>query len=299
MAEIMTQSWTTDEELEVLARARRNNEILTGVVRSVGFKEAKVLEGNKYVKKEMEVITFLLEGYIKAYCPATEFSEREYRSLIGFVGTKQEFIVTDIDLESRVAVVSVKQADAVKSERFWNELEYLEKKGELANQVYTGVISGFNPETERIFVRINGTDCFMLKYDWQHGRIRDIASQIERGATVQVKVQKFDKEQKLVHVSRKATMVDPYTLLEDLKDAEAVVGKVTAVDPIHGIYIMLDIGEEVKGMKPRTLEEPVVGDIVSCKIRRIDKAKRSTKVVIIGYPRGKKKRKDIGGFLFE
>jgi small subunit ribosomal protein S1 len=52
-------------------------------------------------------------------------------------------------------------------------------------------------------------------------------------------------------------------------------------------------------MKPAYLEEPIVGDIVSCTVRSIDKKKRHAKVVIVGYPRGKKKRKDLGAFLFE
>lgn len=299
MSDTLMQSWSNEKELEVIYRAWRNKEILKGVVRSVGFKEFRVLEEGSYVKKRVEILSFVLEEGVIAYCPANEFSEHNYNSLTGFVGTIQEFIIENVDLEERVALVSVRKADEIKRERFWSELEYLEEKELLSETVFEGTISGFNPETERIFVRVNGVDCFMLKYDWDYGRIRNIQEQIERGSTIQVKVLRFDKERQLIRVSRKDTFEDPFNKLEELKDREAIAGKVTAVDTRHGIFIQLDVGLEVKGMKPRHLPEPMVGDIVRCRIRQIDKENRRCKVVIIGYPRGQKVRKDIGAFLFE
>ncbi|PGT82219.1 RNA-binding protein [Bacillus sp. AFS040349] len=299
MTETFTPSWTNDSELEVLARASRNRDIVKGAVRSVSFKKSRVLEGDTYVTKEMEVVTFLLEGGITAYCPAPEFSDREYRSLIGFVGSIQEFIIDRIDLEDKIAVVSVKKADEIKKARFWDELEYLEKKGELNNQIYQGTVAGYDQTTQSVYVRVNGADCIMYKSDWDHGRIGFIGNHAERGASVGVKIVKFDREKNRIQVSRKATLKDPFDLLDELKDAEAIVGKVSGVDPIHGIFVTLDNGIEVKGMKPAKLEEPIVGDIVTCKIRQINKEKRRCKVVIIGYPRGKKKRNDLGSFLFD
>ncbi|MDC3424297.1 S1 RNA-binding domain-containing protein [Aquibacillus sp. 3ASR75-11] len=297
--EVLGQSWSSQEELETLARIKRNNEITKGVVRSVAFRKMPIQENGRVVTKEVEVAIFLLPGGIKAYCPASEFMDHDFKSLTGFVGTIQEFIVEQLDLENKMAIVSVKKADEIKKNLFWDELDYLNQKDELSERLYTGVISGFNPQTERIFVKVNGVDCFMLKYDWDHGRIRDISSQIERGTTVEVKVLRIDKERNMVQVSRKAATEDPFEQLEQLKDMEAIAGKISEVNPIHGIFVQLDVGLEVKGMKPSYIEEPVVGDIVSCKVRTIDKEKRHCKVVIIGYPRGKRKRKDVGAFLFE
>lgn len=298
-SEVLTHSWSNEEELDVIYRAWRNNEILKGVVRSVGFKDFRVLENGSYIKKRVEILSFVLEEGIIAYCPAHEFSEHQYNSLTGFVGTIQEFIIENVDLEEGIALVSVRKADEIKKQRFWDELESLQEKGQLSDKIFDGTISGFNPETERIFVRVNGVDCFMLKYDWDYGRIRNIQEQIERGATIKVKVLRFDKERQLVQVSRKDTFEDPFNKLEELKEQEAIAGKVTAVDTRHGIFVQLDVGLEVKGMKPRHLPEPVVGDIVTCRVREIDRKNRRCKVVIIGYPRGKKTRKDIGAFLFE
>lgn len=299
MTEALAQSWSSEEQLENLARMKRNREIVRGVITSVGTKKAKVLEEGKYVEKEMEIAVFLLEGGITAYCPANEFSDYGFKSLNGFTGTMQEFVIDHLDLEDHTAVVSVKKADRMKKDRFLDELEGLEKSGKLEERVFEGTVWGFNPRTRRIFVRVNGANCFMLPNDWSWERGRSIETQVERGEKVQVKVRRFDRENDLIQVSRRHTLEDPFKKLEKLKDMSTVAGKVSGVDPVHGIFVQLDVGLEVKGIKPSSLEEPVVGDIVSCSIRSIDRKNRHAKVVIVGYPRGKKKRKDLGSFLFE
>jgi small subunit ribosomal protein S1 len=299
MTEVVSQSWTTEDQLENLARMRRNREIVTGVITSVGVKKAKVLEDDKYVEKEMEVAVFLLEGGVTAYCPANEFSDYEYSSLNGFTGTFQDFIIDHLELESKTAVVSVRKADQIKKARFIQELEVLQAAGELQNKVFSGKVSGFNRNTRRVFVRIEGANCFMLPNDYSWERGRSIEQQIQRGETIDVKILRFDKEQNLFQVSRRHTLEDPFKKLERLKEMETVAGQVTAVDPIHGIFIKLDVGLEVKGIKPAYLEEPIVGEIVTCAIRSIEPKKRHARVVITGYPRGKKRRKDVGSFLFE
>lgn len=299
MAEIVTQSWNTTEQLENLARMKRNREIVRGVITSVGTKKAKVHEGKGYVEKEMEVAVFLLEGGVTAYCPANEFSDYEYKSLNGFTGTFQEFIIEHLDLEFNQAIVSVRKADQIKKAHFLQDLETLQASNQLQNREFEGVVWGFNPQSRRLFVRIQGADCFMLPNDWSWERGRSIETQFTRGETVKVKVLRFNKEQNLIQVSRRHTLEDPFKKLERLRDMETVAGRVSGVDPVHGIFVQLDVGLEVKGIKPSYLEEPIVGDVVSCTIRSVDRKKRQAKVVIIGYPRGKKSRKDLGSFLFE
>ncbi|MEI2356712.1 30S ribosomal protein S1 [Mesobacillus zeae] len=299
MTETLTQSWSSDEQLENLARLKRNKEIVKGVIYSVGKKKARVLEEDKYVEKEMEIAVFLLEGGITAYCPANEFSDYEFKTLNGFTGTMQEFIIDHFDIENKTAVVSVKKADQIKKEKFMSELQALQDVGALEEKLFEGVVWGMNPKTRRVFVRVNGADCFMLPNDWSWERSRSLEHQIDRGEKIQVKVRRFDKENNLIQVSRRHTLEDPFKKLERLKDMDTVAGKITSVDPIHGIFVQLDVGLEVKGIKPSYLDEPIVGDIVSCSIRSIDKKNRHAKVVIVNYPRGKKKRKDLGAFLFE
>lgn len=295
----VSQSWSSELQLENLARLKRNREIVKGVVTSVGSKKGKVLEEGKYVEKETEIAVFLLEGGVTAYCPANEFSDYEFRTLNGFTGTMQEFIIDHLDLEDKMAIVSVRKADQIKKERFLEELQALEDSKKLEEKVFEGTVWGFNPKSRRVFVRINGADCFMLPNDWSWERRNNLEQEVERGEKIQVKVLRFDKENNLIQVSRRHTLEDPFRKLERLKDMTSVAGKISGVDPVHGIFVQLDVGLEVKGIKPSYLEEPIVGDIVSCTVRSIDRKKRQAKVVIVGYPRGKKKRKDLGAFLFE
>jgi small subunit ribosomal protein S1 len=294
----VTEKWT-QTELEQLAKMHRNGDVVTGLVQSVGFLTLPVEENGRMVSKETEVAIFRLEGDVKAYCPAGEFSERSFKTLNGFVGTRQNLVITHLNLQQQIALVSVKRADAKKREEFWNTIKYLEKKDALAEEVFDGVVYGVNEKNETIHVRIEGTDCFMVKYDWDWNRQSDVLADVERGMPIQVVIKKFDEETGRIRVSRKDTMEDPFKKLEQMKEMEVVVGRVANVHQIYGIFVQLEAGVTLKASKPRYLDEPVVGDIVACKVREIDARNRKGKVVIVNYPQGRKKRKDVGSFLFE
>ncbi|MCS0824740.1 S1 RNA-binding domain-containing protein [Cytobacillus firmus] len=301
MEELTTKSWKSEEQLDDLARYKRNKEIVKGVVTSVGVIKARVLDADsqEYVNKETEIAYLMLENGVTAYCPAHEFSSHEFRSLNGFAGTMQEFLIDHLDLEQEILLVSIKKADEIKRAKFLSQLEVLEESDQLHEFVFDGTITGFDRRTRRIFVRVNGVDCTMYPDDYSWERGRRIEEQIHRGENIKVKIIRFNKERNTIRVSRRHTMEDPYEKLESLQSRNAIAGKVSGVDAVHGIFIQLDVGLEVKGVKPNYLEEPVVGDVVSCAIRSIDKENRRAKVVITGYPRGKKKRRDVGAFLFE
>lgn len=296
---VIQRSWDNDEQLAELAKARRENDILRGVVISVGTKEVRVQDDGQSVTKGIDVAVLAMENGTVGYCPAPEFSEREYRSLNGFTGSMQEFIIDNIDLDTGIVSVSVRKADDIKKKRFFELLQTEQAADTLKNHVFEGIVSGYNATNNHIFVRIEGTDAFMNRNDWDWGRVRNPEDIIERGETIPFKVSRFDAERSLIQVSRRAAIPDPFQKLETLKEMDSVAGKITGVDPIHGIFVMLDIGLEVKGIKPSYLEEPTIGDIVSCRIRTIDRKNRHAKVVLINYPRGKKKKKDVGAFLFD
>lgn len=293
------EKWN-QEDLELLTRAKRNSEIVTAIVRTVGFRKMPVVGENGRVEtKEQEVAILNLAGGVTAYCLASEISEREFKSLTGFAGTMQEVIIDRLDLENQIATVSVKQADKIKAENLWSELNYLEKKNELQEKTYTGIVTGYNAETNNVFVRISGVDTFMNRADWDHGYTPNLADVVDRGKKIEVKVKRFNQENKLIQVSRKAATIDPFEFLKASENDKAIVARVTEVHPIHGIFVKMDNNLEVKAMKPRSLAEPIVDDIVAVRIHSIDHKKRRAKVVIIDYPQGKRQRKDVAGFLFE
>lgn len=284
-----------EAQLEQAATLVRTKEIVPAVVKSVGTQTVEI--GGEALKKEIAYLE--LHNGLRAICPAEEFSEHEFASLNGFTGTIQYVVLTHIDLETGTTAASVKQADRIKKTNFKNVLSAAMEADNLLDHEFDGVVAGFNPATNKVFVRVNGTDCYMFPSDWDWNRNRNIEDVIERGQEIKVKVVRCDLSQDLYQVSRRHTIKDPWSEVEQLKNMNTVAGKVTTVHPIHGIFIKLDNGLEVKGQKPNKMESPDVGDVVTCAVREVDKENRRAKVVIVGYPRGKRKKKDLGGFLFE
>lgn len=291
------------EELDYLSRLKRERVLVKGIIRHVNTRNIKTIdEAGKPVVKQVEYAQLVWsngESTFEAYCTEDEFSSHKYRSIAGFVGTYQTFIVDDINIEAEAIVTSIKKADDMRAKTFIEELETLEKGHTLQEKVYKGVLYGYNPQTNNIFVRVEGMNTFMMRNDWDYGRVGALETLIERGETIDVKVVRFSKENNQVQVSRKATFQDPFEKLVTLQEFDRIAGKVTRVDPIHGIFVMLDIGLEVKATRPRKLEEPIVGEMVACVLKNFDVKKRTARVVITAYPQGKKSRRDVASFLFD
>lgn len=293
-----TQS-LSQNEMENLAQHYRNQTVIKGIVQTVTFMNLPVQVNGEVKTVETEAAVFRLEGGVKAYCPAQEFREHNFRSLNGFIGHVQNLIIDRLDLDNSIAMVSVRKADAIESQNFWDQIKYLERKEALDEEIFTGVVQGVNESNKRIHVRVKGTDCYMMPNDWNWERNVDLRAEVDRGMDVQVKVTRFDEENKIVRVSRKATVQDPFELLENMRENDLTVGNVVAVSPIHGIFVRVEEGVTLKATKPRKLEEPLPGDTVSCRIRELNAKERKGKVVIVDYPRGKKKMKDLTSFLYE
>jgi small subunit ribosomal protein S1 len=303
------ESWETEDQLEFLSKARRENTVLRGHVHSLqDLNTSKVQEdktesegdNKESAPANMEILQIMLENGSYVYCTAEEFSEYPHRTLINFVGTTQEFLIKDINLETKVALASVKDADALAKKAFAEELKELEENNQLSSRTYQGTVRGVDPRRNTIYVRIKGADCRMNpnEWDWSHYYNWEIPDIVQRGETIQVKVTEFDQENDIIRVSRKATLRDPYEKLTSLQKARAISGVVVKVHPIHGIFVQIEKGLDAKGMKLPHLPEPVVGDIVSCTIESVDPKNRRCKVMIRNYPNGKKERTDATAFMF-
>ena len=57
------------------------------------------------------------------------------------------------------------------------------------------------------------------------------------GERIPVKVLQFNPEQRLIHVSRKAAVENPYQLLSELAEGDTIVGRVVNVDPRFGVLL--------------------------------------------------------------
>lgn len=297
---MVIKSWGNNEELEILAEKQRNKEIVEGVVRSVREKMKVPTNVDGEVKlTEQDTLIVALPGGVTGYCPASDFREREFRSLDQFVTHIEPFIISRLDLENQVAYLSGIDASNQLKEELWDRIDELNANNRLEEEVFTGKITGYNQQKGIIYVRISGHDTYMYRseWDWNERAVVDA----ERGQQIDVKIVLFDKELDAIRVSRKQAMVDPYEILDRLELGQIVAGKVVEVHPIHGLFVEIENDVVLKAGKISSLPEPSVGDFVSCRIQRIDSKNRRGRVVILSYPRGRRRDtvKDIGHFLFE
>lgn len=288
---MVLRSWESKETLEQLATQQRNGDIVQGVIRSV--KTMKLPP--KMVDEETLIVA--LPGGVTGYCPASEFRERSFRNLEQFVTHTDSFIVTRLDLDNNIAILSEKLAAEKQRTFFWETIESLLEKKALDTVTFEGIVTGYNQPKGIVYVRISGQDTYMFRNEWSWND-RDVID-AQTGETISVKVTLFDKETGSVRVSRRAAMKDPWERIgESLQVGQVVAGRVTNVHHIHGLFVQIEDGVEIKASKVSSLEEPDVGDFVSCRIKKIDSKKRNGRVVIIGYPRGKQKKKALSDFLF-
>lgn len=294
---MVIKSWTNEKMLEELTVQQRNGEMVKGVIRSVKRMSLPVpVEGQTKVVEGDTLIVALPNG-ITGYCPASEFREREYRSLDRFVTLVESFVILSIDLDSQVAILSERKAAERLRDELWEEISTLEAENRLEDKSFTGVVTGVNAQKGIVYLRIQGQNAYMYRRDWSWKERDVIDAQV--GEEVEVKVTRADKEQRLLRVSRKLALPDPFQFIDSLRIGQVVAGRVVGVHKIHGLFVEVENGIELKAGKRAALEEPEVGDFVSCRIQKLDPENRRGRVVILEYPRGKRKPKDLGSFLFE
>ncbi|WP_028393935.1 hypothetical protein [Bacillus cihuensis] len=292
------KSWNDQEELEDLARKARIGEIVQGVVRSSSFMKIPVIRGNGQTQMvEEETLIIALPGGITGYCPASEFWDRDYSSMVRFIGTTQNFIITRLDQPTQMALLSEKQAGKQIRDSFWDDLIELDKNDSLQDETYDAIVVGYNQQKGVVHLRINNQDAYMYRSEWSWSERPIVDAQ--NGEKIQVKIIQIEPNEKLVRTSRKLAQPDPFDFITKLKVGQLIAGRVEAVHPVHGLFVEVENGVVLKAGKVRALEEPEKGDFVTCRVRSINAEERKGKLMIINYPRGKRKKKDLGSFLFE
>ncbi len=296
----LIQSWSNKEQLEELVKTERYRQRVKGIVRTIKSTETREVVDGKYVPVRKDILVVALPNGVTGYCPAEQFAVRDYKGYMRFVGQAIEFYIDRIDMNSRILVLNGKRAQQVMIEELWEQLETLQDENTLRTHKFKAIVNGVNENTQVVHVRVHGKDCFITASEWSWNS-RDTLNVIP-GEEIDVIVRRFNREGGLVEVSRKLTLPDPYEFLEKLQPGDLVAGVVSEVDPIRGIYVELESGLDVKASRTKELEEPVVGEVVRCRlvhpITRRSNGRVQGRVVIIGYPNGKRTRRDLGGFLF-
>lgn len=293
-------SWTQQEQLEELTRIQRFGEMVTGMVRGIEtLQRTMMVEGKNQLVNEDILIIALPDG-VTGYCAASEFAIHQFKNTKKLVGRTAQFVIKNILLDDQMLILSGKEAQQRNIEEFWNEITALDEAGELENKIFKGEVTGTSTDGRIVHLRIKGQDCYIRPSEWSWVRERPFVTE---GEKISVKVIRYDKENRNVEVSRRLTLPDPFEFLSKLEIGDPIAGRVTRVDPIHGIFVQIENGIEVKSKKVKRLDEPIVGDIVNCRIlkpiEREETGRITGRVVIVGYPNGKRRRKDLGSFLFE
>ncbi|PEO77400.1 RNA-binding protein [Bacillus toyonensis] len=284
----------TYEKLQVL---RRYKEPIQAVLRTVKRHDKD--------DPDTEYAEFALEnGKIIGICKKEDFSDYSFRSITQFTGNIFNVVITQMsdELDINKVQVSVKEASRRSADALIRELIELEQDERMQEPTYEAEVTGYNMNAQvpTIFLRINGAECFMKLHELNYGRVYKNA--VDRyasfGERIPVKVLQFNPEQRLIHVSRKAAVENPYQLLSELAEGDTIVGRVVNVDSRFGVFVELDQGCTIKGIVPKTIEQPVLDDVVSMRIVSVDVEKERGSGVIFKFPFGRKKVNDPTAFLY-
>lgn len=195
-----------------------------------------------------------VSGHLFGVMTHAEFDEKEYAGYEGFVGEMVDVIITGFDPARGMAVVSRRQARAIKRQQ-------LLESGFGLGSVVVGVVRSIQPYAA--FVDVGGLHCILPVNEISHSFVNHPGDVLRRGDEVMVKVISWNPETLKCRVSIKA-LQDPWAKVSGLYTKGNVVsGHITGVrdrhvwvrpTPYHGVEILCpavedrryDIGREVR-----------------------------------------------------
>ena len=283
--------------IKELGDAYRMQSVVYGIIRGLTKRMMPIKENDVFVTKEVDVFQVILPGNVMGYCPVTEFryTKLNARDYAQHVGRKEPFIIQGLDETNQVAVVSCVAALRKMADAFWLSIQDTPDEDVLAGTYEVDIIH-HNLEKRMIYAFFEGQICFMYPRDWNWSERG--ALDVQSGERVKVKIVEFDREKRRIRLSRKSALPDPFDYISGLNIGDTIAGKISAIHPVHGIWVRFDNEAELKGDVPRSIEAPVLGDVVSCRIQKLDLEERRGRVLITGYPNGKRRNSDIGAFLY-
>ena len=228
---MVLQSWSNEQTLEDLTKSSRNREIVYGVIRSLkNMNLPRKLDDGSTVTREVPTLIVALPGGVNGYCMGPDFRDFEIKSFNRFVGTKDAFVITELDLDNKVAFLSGTIANQMLADELWEELNEMESQDKLGEKEYKATVTGINTQKGVIHLRIQGQDAFMFRSEWSWNIREGIDAQV--GETVTVKVLAIEPSLKMIRVSRKQTLADPMEFLNQIKKGDAIAGKIVQVSPL-------------------------------------------------------------------
>lgn len=240
--------------------------------------------------QNMECAIVELNNGLKGMIYEQQFDNHKYRSLVGFIDHKIDFMVLDVtkqgldpktvevfNEEKGLVILSRIQALEELQEEFWENAD--------VNHVITGVVSGF--ENERLYMKIKGVDCVLPIQDYEYDWTPSARNLVPLGKELTVVIKRLDRVGKKVWVSRKELLEDPWLRIHDNFNAEDFArGVITSVVPDVGIFVKLAPGVESLAWFPDRLPNhgELIGKTVAVRIKSVKQAQKQIKSKIVNFP---------------
>ena len=179
---------------------------------------------------------------IRAFMPISQIEMFRVEDISGYVNQRLRCQVMEVDRSEQNVIVSRRallEAEAAEAKE--KLLESLEE-----GQTVVGVVRSILPYGA--FVDIGGVDGLLHVSDMSYTRVEDPSHIVHEGQQIEVKVLKFDREERKISLGLKQTMPDPWADAEVKWPADSVVGgRVTRLADF-GAFVELEAG--VEGLIP-------------------------------------------------
>jgi small subunit ribosomal protein S1 len=262
----------------------RRRQIHQGVVIGV--------ENHSPLGQKMQCALVELNNGLKGLIYEDQFDRHKYRSLVGFIDHKIDFMVLDVsklgkdtekvkvfDEEKGLVLLSRVQALDELQEEFWETASL--------NHVVTGIVSGF--ENERLYLRVKGVVCVMPIQDYEYDWTVSGRGLVPLGTELTVKITHIDREKKQVRVSRKELLEDPWLRVHEKFGVENFYrGRIVNVVQDVGIFIKMEPGVEAFAWFPEPHKMPkdgiLLGKTCTVYIKSAKTEKKQLRTKIVDFP---------------
>ncbi len=210
---------------------------------------------------------------VKAFLPGSQVDLRPVKNLDKLIGETYDF---------KVIKFNKKRGNIVLSRRVLLELERESKREETIERLQIGAIMmGVvkNITDYGAFIDLGGIDGLLHITDMSYGRLTHPSEMFEVGASIEVKVLKFDADSQRVSLGYKQIRPDPWEEAEYKYPVGAIVrGKVVSI-PDYGAFVELEDGiEGLVHISEMTWNKRVkhasklvaVGDVIEAKVLGMD-----------------------------
>ncbi|MGP3788549.1 30S ribosomal protein S1 [Paenibacillus sp. 1A_MP2] len=259
----------------------RRKQIHQGVVHAV--------ENHAPFGKNMQCAIVKLNNGLKGLIHAEQFDTVKYRSLVGFIDHKIDYMVLDVakqgldpklevfNKETGIVLLSRVQALEELQEEFWETADI--------DHICPATVTGF--EDERLYVMIKGVSCVLPIQDYEYDWTVSGKNLIPLGSQLTVKIKHIDREKKQVRVTRKELLEDPWERVrENFKVGDFHRATITSVVENVGIFVKLAPGVESIAWFPNRVPShgQLVGKTVSVMIKNIKAEDRRMRTKIVHFP---------------